>query len=351
MMHRFICTICLSCVGLVFSLSVCVSAAPFTSFVVFGDSLSDTGNVLSRAFGFYPVAPNYSNGRFTDGLDTTPKTQQPYVGVWHEQLASQLGVPLATRSTGGGTNYAFGGAETGAGTQTLSGVTIDNVGKQVSDYLGLPANKNGLSPSNLYIVWAGGNDLINAAQATGATAQGIAAAETAAIGNLSAEVADLASAGAKNILWVDLPPLDRTPRARTYAADIRDAIGVAATQFRTDWNGDVAALKVRYNTANVNFFQLDVYQEFNDILANPSNFGITDTTNPSQGNAAANPDTYLFWDDLHPTTHTDYLIASEAAAIVVPEPAAITVLLAFLLLQMAHRTSKPFRKSCGRGGN
>src|SRR5205807_1785836 len=93
--------------------------ALFNQFVIFGDSLSDTGNVLNRSFGFYPVAPNYSNGRFTNGTDTIPKTQNPYIGVWHEQLAGLLGVPVATRSLSGGTNYAFGGAETGQGTQTI----------------------------------------------------------------------------------------------------------------------------------------------------------------------------------------------------------------------------------------
>lgn len=36
--------------------------------VVFGDSLSDTGNVLIASYGAFPPSPPYSGGRFTDGI-------------------------------------------------------------------------------------------------------------------------------------------------------------------------------------------------------------------------------------------------------------------------------------------
>jgi phospholipase/lecithinase/hemolysin len=39
-----------------------------------------------------------------------------------------------------------------------------------------------------------------------------------------------------------------------------------------------------------------------------------------------NPDTYLFWDQLHPTTYTDYLIAQQAYSLVIPEPSAASML-------------------------
>src|SRR5205807_1283827 len=85
---------------------------------VFGDSLSDTGNVRNRtnaksngAIDFPSHTFNYDNGRFTNDTDTSPSSHT-YLGVWHEQLARTfLGLPAATNSLGGGVNYANAGAK------------------------------------------------------------------------------------------------------------------------------------------------------------------------------------------------------------------------------------------------
>src|SRR5450432_305937 len=75
------------------------SPSPFSNVVVFGDSLSDTGNVAHVAesdFGLRYPGPlfNYTDGRFTDGADTTPGVpltpNGAVLGVWHEQLAQML---------------------------------------------------------------------------------------------------------------------------------------------------------------------------------------------------------------------------------------------------------------------
>ena len=66
--------------------------SPVTNIVVFGDSLSDTGNVAhvtNATLGVRYPGPlfNYTDGRFTDGLDTTPSVpatpHTPLLGVWH----------------------------------------------------------------------------------------------------------------------------------------------------------------------------------------------------------------------------------------------------------------------------
>ena len=66
------------------------TAGPFDQFFVFGDSLSDSGNLAAVAPEFVPFPP-YPDGQFTNG-DT-----------W----ATQLGL---APSVLGGTNFAFGGA-------------------------------------------------------------------------------------------------------------------------------------------------------------------------------------------------------------------------------------------------
>src|SRR4030088_1644439 len=68
------------------------SAPVFSQIVVFGDSLSDDGNVRHRVESDYGVSYpggdfNYSDGRFTNSLDTDPSSHL-YAGTWHEQLAT-----------------------------------------------------------------------------------------------------------------------------------------------------------------------------------------------------------------------------------------------------------------------
>src|SRR5438874_1472870 len=89
-----------------------VLAAPFTQLVVFGDSLSDVGNISSATFGSTP-GQYYYNGRFSNGP------------VYAEALASGLGLPMV-RSTASGNDFAYGGAKT-SGTGGFDGFFIRDV--------------------------------------------------------------------------------------------------------------------------------------------------------------------------------------------------------------------------------
>src|SRR5436309_7951918 len=119
----------LSIVGVLLAMPFLVNtqAAAFTQVIVFGDSLSDDGNIAHRVrdtFGFsYPSsnpAFNYSDYRFTDDTNTSPAANL-YVGTWHEQLEKTfLRLAVAKNSLDGGTDYAFGSATTKDGTQDLS---------------------------------------------------------------------------------------------------------------------------------------------------------------------------------------------------------------------------------------
>jgi phospholipase/lecithinase/hemolysin len=285
--------------------------------VVFGDSLSDTGNVLARTGGVYPdgglFGGNYDPGRFTDGLTTIPATKRPYTGVWHEQLARMLGIPVATPSEvfdgARGTNWAFGGATTGDGTQVIQSVTIDNMGKQVRNFIG-SAGPN--VPTNaLYALWGGGNDLLNAAAAAGATAASIMAAEQQAVGNITTEIKLLADSGGTDFLWPDLPPLDKIPLAKNFAPALKAALGTASSDFRGDEASAIQGLEAFFS--DIKIVDLDTYGLFNFVVGPPSEF-FTNTTDPAQGNRNINPDTYLFWDKVHPTTAAHALLANFAMA-------------------------------------
>ena len=89
----------------------------FSRLIVFGDSLSDTGNVSNITDDKFNIRYpgddfNYDDGRFTTGPNTDPG-EKAFDGVWHEQLARVfLGLPRAKASTDGGLDFAYGGATT-----------------------------------------------------------------------------------------------------------------------------------------------------------------------------------------------------------------------------------------------
>ena len=141
----------------------------FSQFIVFGDSLSDTGNDANVSKGDYDVTfPgedfNYTTGCFTNGSDTNPPSKV-YRGVWHEQLARLFfGLPAATNSLNGGMDYAYGGAGLNANAPgTPPGVPT--ITQQVNGYL---AAHRTVSSTGLFTVFGGANDIFYNAAAVGA---------------------------------------------------------------------------------------------------------------------------------------------------------------------------------------
>jgi phospholipase/lecithinase/hemolysin len=314
-------------------LSVFAQQAPptFSQIIVFGDSLSDTGNVRDRVNSKtggtidYPSHTfNYSNGRFTNDNATDPSSTT-YAGVWHEQLARTfLNIPVASYSLNGGTDYAFGGATTQNGTtdevvvSTPFGdvtITIDNMGKQMDDYLAAHA----IDPNALYVVWGGGNDLIG---------DDSAASVTATAARATALVSRLANAGAQFIMVPNVPPLGDIPRYSSNSAKIQ-SLNAASANYRLELNADLTSIldTLAPQVIMPTVYRLDVWTNTIRIFSNPGNYAFTDVSNSSQGNSSANPDHFLFWDDEHPTTAGHYWTAKGAndALTIPPTPAAKAV--------------------------
>jgi phospholipase/lecithinase/hemolysin len=68
-------------------------------------------------------------------------------------------------------------------------------------------------------------------------------------------------------------------------------------------------------------FQLDAFALFQQIVASPASFGLVNVTQPSDPAynpyaLYANPDTYLFWDTVHPTTRGHKIIADAATQLI-----------------------------------
>src|ERR1700684_1645617 len=204
--------LCLCSALLISFTAVLAHAQDYTSIVVFGDSLSDTGNFADLTqvkYGVRIPGPevNYTDGRFTDGDDTLPAAQK-YFGVWIEQYAATLpSKPLIKNSLEGGTNYASGDAKNGKGTATVSfgpsnslSVNVNNIGQQVTDYL---ATSPGINNKTLFAIWGGAHDIIDATSAEDVI--------QAAIEQLI-NIQRLIDAGATQFIVPNLPPIGLTPR-------------------------------------------------------------------------------------------------------------------------------------------
>jgi outer membrane lipase/esterase len=286
----------------------------FTSIVVFGDSLSDTGNVARLSYDKYglripgPVA-DYTDGRFTDGFDTQPAAQL-YDGVWVEQLAASMpSKPEVKASLDGGTDYAYGFATTGSGSGAFTfgpggvlSVNVENIGQQITDYL---ATKPKISPKTLFVVWGGANDFL----------QGGISAETifGTAGNQMLNIQRLIDAGATQFIVPNLPPLGLTPRINGSPA-VAAAVDQAIALYNSALSSVVQLLLNSNPSKHLQIAQLDTFGLFNTIVSMPSNYAFANVTSSSQG-VSVDPDTYLFWDDLHPTTHGHNILAINAAAI------------------------------------
>lgn len=283
-----------------FALSSAVAnAASYTSVTFFGDNLSDTGNFFLATGGAVPAAP-YFSGRFSDGP------------VWTEYLATSLGFSAAP-SLAGGSNYAIGGARTGA-TSSPPGVLAQANG------IWAPANPGGADPNGLYVVVGGGNDLRDARSAfqtnSAADQAGRQAAAQAAATNLISVLSLLASQGAQHVLLANLPDLGQTP----------EAVGLGLVVSSSDATARFNALLPTIAGAGLSFgLNVSILDLFglqnsvrNDALLNGGGvYGITNVFTPCgpfPGSIGASCSLSLFSDALNPSARAHQLIGEAALA-------------------------------------
>ena len=296
------------------------AAAAYTSIFAFGDSLSDAGNLFSESAGMIPLAP-YADGHFSNGP------------TWVEDLSQMLGLgpmkPFLTSNDG--TNYAFGGAQTGPTDinpfDPNSPVHID-LPDQISAYdLLNPVPVKGA----LYTLDIGANDIMNALAAYvlgKKTLDQVNAIVVEAETNTINSVKTLVGLGARSLLFYEVPNLGLTPRfdgtaLQSVASGLAQSFNTAVLQRLAPLEGD--GLKV---------FTLDTYDLLGEIKADPSGFGFTNVTSPCWTGTFTDPSSgtlcspnmddqnqFLFWDEIHPTAAGHLLTAEFAldALTAVPE--------------------------------
>jgi phospholipase/lecithinase/hemolysin len=280
--------------------------------VSFGDSLSDVGT-------FAPIASAVGGGRFT----TNPGQ------VWTQDVAQYYGDTLTAAftigfdhqlSAQGGFGYAEGGA-TVATPADLNDFLVDVIGnvempvnQQVSSYLSAHGSFNA---GQLVLVWAGANDVLRA----GLPPTGSTVVETAAT-QLAQVVGQIVQNGATHVVVINVPDIGLSPKGLA-ASDG----GASLTQLSQLFNSTLnAALQADGLQGKV--IQIDSYTWVNQIIANYQANGFTVSNTAQACDPTKTPDdtsllcspatyvapnadqTYMFADDLHPTTHLHSLFAS-----------------------------------------
>lgn len=258
--------------AMVFSL-FCMTAGyaePFDEIVVFGDSLSDDGNLVLIDGQPEPDPSKYYMGRFSNGP------------VWVEYLAEpvRLDAPLINR--------ALGGAQS-------EGLTPPGLIEQVSGHIALVDTP--VSPDTLFIIWIGGNDYLNGGRDFQST-----------VDNINEAMEHLVEFGGMHLLVLNLPDLGAIPSM------IDSPESGQATQFTINFNTALAETTDAFRADNpgVGVYTFDVYSFFVAIRNDPQGFGFINVDQPSPNFDV--PDNFdgaghLFWDDLHPTTQTHALLA------------------------------------------
>ena len=289
--------------ALLFSASA--SATDFSNVIVFGDSLSDGGNIALASGSPVPM-------RFTTNPGTTTA----------ENVAAGLGFTLAP-SVAGGTDFAWGGAGF-----VNNVAAVPTIPQQLQMYLG--ANGGKADSHALYQVWGGANDVFYLSAALtdpNAIAAGTVTAAQTELGVLGG----LQAAGARYVVVYNLPDLGKTPSAAAGGA----AAQAGATQLAVIYNGVLNSGLAQLSNNGLNIIPVNTFALLNEVIANPSAYGFSNVTAPActggsgssiqcgpQGSGApvtyapGTDQTYLFADGVHPTTAAHAMLSQYVASVI-----------------------------------
>ncbi len=277
---------------LLFVLLSCAVRAEITEMVIFGDSLSDTGNLASVNNGF-PDPPFYQGSRVSNGP------------VAVEGLAEKMGLSANASmhlvAGSGGLNFAVAGARA-AGTEPIDLAT------QVGAYL---LQVGGIaSAETVYVMFIGGNDVRDTRDASHANAKQILSEASESIGQ---QLRLLIDSGAKHILVVNVPDIGLIPETSLLSAQTNNKHLVRQMSRRSEIFNRKLKRVVRQieRDSGLDLILFDLYTHLHKILENARAYGFRNTQDAcfSTQTFSFNPDCefgqrfdqFLFFDEIHPS--------------------------------------------------
>ncbi len=293
----------------------------------FGDSLSDSGNVNDLSVGLF-AGSDYFEGRFSNFYLWSDYLTALSAGV--EQRRNQGLVGPFFEVTADGYNFAHGGSVSGplgpgvntslfggdlGFLSTLPAFRVTDQAEHFRDTRVFGQRAFTINPDDFATISAGGNDYFN-----GETDVNLV------VGNITSAVSAIHEAGVRYMIVLDVPNVGDVPRRfgtqeadtlNALSADHNAALRTAMADFEAD---NPLSLVVVAPAARL--FELII----DDAQSNAGGlFGFTNVspTGNSTGNClgdgltlSACPDTYLFYDDIHPTGRAHALMAELTIATV-----------------------------------
>ncbi len=322
-------------IALLFCNSNYLIAKGFSNIYVLGDSLSDQGNLFTATESVVgiglPAKDNYYMGRFANA--------ENYVGF----LASRLGIEL-TPSIFGGNNFAYGGARA-----DYNSIELDETKPTPVNFLGqsgfLPENLfpwtlnaqsqafNDLDiydPEALFIIFSGSNDLADLATIIALSASSpvfeidISAYIENVVESINQAIGIFVDAGANDILIPNIANLGLVPEV----TQVGPSFAALTTGLTLQYNQTLDAMLEQWED-QVNIIKFDSFSLTNEISANPAKFGFSNSKEACytgfvlpadpDDTVCDNPDEYVFWDNLHPTSAVHEIFADRICALTITD--------------------------------
>lgn len=322
----------------------------FDKLYVFGDSLSDTGNLFALSNQQVPPETRYFSGRFSNGT------------IWVDELAEVMNVtslypsrdPALNLAGGDSANFAYGGSGTGTTNITPDGLfEVPGLLGQVNEFRStLPSPAD---PDALYIVWSGVNDyLLSIPPPDSIPGIPFPPDPPTTVENVTTAIQNLYALGARNFLVPNIPDLGTIPLAAIIESQnpgTQATLNALTAAHNAILNKSLRNLN---SLPNIEIYSPDMNALLKDIANNPGAFGFSGTlTDPGPAVNCLVPltttirdcspipfeTTLFFWDDEHPSTAAHQLLARTALnAEPIPEPTSVMLLLAGLVgLAMVRR--------------
>jgi phospholipase/lecithinase/hemolysin len=298
-------------------------SADYTSFWALGDSLTDDGN----AFAFSPSSipsPPYFMGRVSNGR------------TYAELLADDF--EAEGKATG---NLAFAGARAVPDANAIPDLPAQAFGTADAGLVypdggsGLASRAAAFGDRPLVSIFAGSNDVLDAFRDGDdpiAAAEGAASQIAQLVGALAGQIQDF--------LIFNLPDFAEIPRFDGAPDVVAQGATEAAEAFQTELDLALAAF-----APGATVIQVDVFSAIRDVVSAPGDYGIENPFDPclvfgedAAGDdvllsACADPSSFAFYDEIHPTDTVHGALADAARAAVaapVPLPGSAWALLAGL---------------------
>ena len=304
-------------IAILFGFTANIRAQTFNSVVVFGDSLSDSGNIAQS---YTPIARSYgfeipAGTSFTTNPDP----------VWAEIVAQTFGAS-GTNSLAGGANYAWGGACVNPNGPCEES-SVPGTEQQINQHL----SGGSADPETLYMIWGGVNDISAVAGGNPSDPQSALDGVLEAAGAYVDQIRDLQDAGARYVVVLNLPDAGKTINAQRAGA-VNPGVPAALSALTRAYN---EALDTGISSQEQGIVPVNIFALMDEIIEDPGNYGFTNAdgiactpgSNPLRPNGGLEsivcgptdsgylspPDTdenYLFADGSHPSGAVHAAVAS-----------------------------------------